>query len=646
MSMATLDFNQGHHNATADVLFGDFTATEVATIILKAKINDRHDSVCFGNFSEEEISDILNISHSSDEVKFDFENVEQCKSITLVSSDDDHQPHHSEAFEVKTQEQCDIVTEEAHEAGSSPPGICFEPASPPLNGASSTFLMGSLSTPERSDIDDVLKRLIEEAVKFSNPAQQSSSNLPTSRYTDYSTKSVAWSPGAATDSDWSTSNKSKFSTDFYSTPTTHEPIWSKPAAPPSVWSNGPPSVWSNGSSLFKTEISPANKAPKPQSMLPQILSENLPVPTKDHELMMLGSQLQLMPISHHTPVNIVPRGLINKSTNCFAHAPLQALLVSPLYHVIQQLDSSYTLSPVLSAVKQFFGSFRPATSMLDKIDPAFEPSFIFDMLRSKMPSFNQNGRQEDAEEFLGIILSNIHDEMVSAIRSSKKAVSLPQTVLTQDDGEWQQIGRKNRVQVTRNTSNNESSPVSELFGGLTRSVVTKAGAKESATLQPFLSVQLDIQHVQIQHVMDALQHFTHREQILLDDGKCYRRETLESLPPVLILHLKRFIFDDAAKSCQKLHKEIDFDIDMEIQGDMLSAIGTTLAPERSYHLFGVVYHHGSHATGGHYSAMVYHPHIQSWVNADDDKLTVQDDKTVLKHVQGRSAYLLFYKRVA
>ena len=39
--------------------------------------------------------------------------------------------------------------------------------------------------------------------------------------------------------------------------------------------------------------------------------------------------------------------------------------------------------------------------------------------------------------------------------------------------------------------------------------------------------------------------------------------TLEELPPVLVLHLKRFVFEKTG-GCQKLTKHIDYPVDLEI----------------------------------------------------------------------------------
>lgn len=431
MSMATFEISHDTRHGPPDVMFGDFSESEVASIIYNSKLFSKKDSLSFGTFSEEEINEILEASHAAKKfVEFDFDEIVAPTNIPEKSP-------------VKTDE---VVVEESEVIGNgkeTSPVPDIPPEDPPivLDFNTSQPLVpqvANLSTPDRTDIDEVLKILIEETVKSSSFSAPPVSNHPGALQSSfpYSTQPNTWSAGP-TQPGWPNPTKSSFTSDFYSTPQNSEQIWSKPPEPTSVWSNGTGNQWS---SLFKN--SSLKEEDTSKSSMPQILSENVPVSIKDHELMMLGSQLQLMTISHQMPVNIVPRGLINKSTNCFAHAPLQALLVSPLYHVIQQIDSSYALSPVLSAVKQFFKSFNPALGVVDKMDPAFEPTCIYEMLRNKMPNFNENGRQEDAEEFLGIILSNLHDEMVSAIRSSKKTVFLADTVLGSgvEDGEWQQIG--------------------------------------------------------------------------------------------------------------------------------------------------------------------------------------------------------------
>jgi len=638
--MATLEFLQNTGFVSVpEVLFGDFSENEVATLRQTSSLFNKQ-AVCFGTFSEDEVRDILTASASNSPfVEFTFDANEGNEEVKVLK----------EADPIPTPVLPEPVIEQQFQPVLSPvmPVVETPPVMQPIMNINGTEPAETIiSLDEAEEINNVLQSLIAET------ARSSLGNIPNmsiANGSSYPYNTTAWSAEPKEATHWSPSTApppvSNAFNSFYTPPIPEAPYkhWTDPAI--SKQQNPAPistSIWSNASggnqwsALFKNSD---------KEHLPQILSENTVMSTqmqsKDHELMVLGSQLQLISIVDKSPVNVIPRGLINKSTNCFAHAPLQALLMSPLFHIVQQIETTYPFSPVLNAMKIFFQSFTVAKGVVDKMDSPFEPTCIYEMLHSKIPNF-ENGRQEDAEEFLGIILSNLHDEMVLAVRTSKRTVQYQAPVLEEDDdGEWQQMGKKNKAQVTRNTSNLESSPVSELFGGLTRSVVSKPGAKESATLQPFLSLQLDIQYHQIAHVRDALLHFTHEEQITLNDTECYRRETLESLPPVLILHLKRFIFNETG--CQKLHKEIDFDFNLTIQDAMLSPCAKTSA-ERNYKLFAIVFHHGAHAAGGHYSAVVYHPYIQCWINCDDDKVTSVDDKSVMKHVPGRSAYLLFYTR--
>lgn len=651
--MATLEFLQNTGFVSVpEVLFGDFSENEVATLRQSSSLFNKQ-PVCFGTFSEDEVRDILTASATNSPfVEFTFDAAEDVKVLKEVAE----LPTPAVPVEepvIEQEFQPVLGSAEEPMITQSPPVM-----QPLMNGAEPS--LPSVTEPsiinpdEAEEINNVLQSLIAETARSSlgnipNMSIANGNNYPysTTSWSAEPKEATHWSPIPSSTVPPPVSNA--FSSFYTPLPKSEAPYkhWTDPAIPSKQQNPAPisTSIWSNASggnqwsALFKN-------SDKEHEHLPQILSENTVMSSqmcqsKDHELMVLGSQLQLISIADKSPVNVIPRGLINKSTNCFAHAPLQALLMSPLFHIVQQIETTYPFSPVLNAMKMFFQSFTIAKGVVDKMDSPFEPTCIYEMLHSKIPNF-ENGRQEDAEEFLGIILSNLHDEMVLAVRTSKRTVQFQPPVLEEeDDGEWQQMGKKNKAQVTRNTSNLESSPVSELFGGLTRSVVSKPGAKESATLQPFLSLQLDIQYQQIAHVRDALLRFTHEEQITLNDAECYRRETLESLPPVLILHLKRFIFNETG--CQKFHKEIDFDFNLTITDAMLSPCAKTSA-ERNYKLFAIVFHHGAHAAGGHYSAVVYHPYIQCWINCDDDKVTSVDDKSVMKHIPGRSAYLLFYTR--
>ena len=65
-------------------------------------------------------------------------------------------------------------------------------------------------------------------------------------------------------------------------------------------------------------------------------------------------------------------------------------------------------------------------------------------------------------------------------------------------------------------------------------------------------------------------------------------------------------------------------------------------------LLTVVYHHGKSATGGHYTADVFHPACSGWVRADDSIIRSIPEDFVLKPGGSagvhKVAYLLIYRR--
>jgi ubiquitin carboxyl-terminal hydrolase 10 len=86
---------------------------------------------------------------------------------------------------------------------------------------------------------------------------------------------------------------------------------------------------------------------------------------------------------------------------------------------------------------------------------------------------------------------------------------------------------------------------------------------------------------------------------------------------------------------------------------MAPGAGQSEVPAR-YTLYGVLYHHGSSASGGHYTVDVLDPnthggHKGAWLHIDDEIVsTVQQEDVFGRDDKGRTddrcAYLLFYRR--
>ncbi|XP_031192751.1 ubiquitin carboxyl-terminal hydrolase 10 [Mastomys coucha] len=389
----------------------------------------------------------------------------------------------------------------------------------------------------------------------------------------------------------------------------------------------------------------------------------------------------------HKPVSLQPRGLINKGNWCYINATLQALVACPpMYHLMKfiplysKVQRPCTSTPMIDSFVRLMNEFtnmpvppKPRQALGDKMvrdirpGAAFEPTYIYRLLTVIKSSLSEKGRQEDAEEYLGFILNGLHEEMLSLKKllsptHEKHSVSngpgshLIEAEELEDTGEgsedeWEQVGPKNKTSVTRQADFIQT-PITGIFGGHIRSVVYQQSSKESATLQPFFTLQLDIQSDKIRTVQDALESLVARESVqgyttkTKQEVEVSRRVTLEKLPPVLVLHLKRFVYEKTG-GCQKLVKNIDYPVDLEISRELLSpgVKNKNFKCHRTYRLFAVVYHHGNSATGGHYTTDVFQIGLNGWLRIDDQTVKVINQYQVVKPTADRTAYLLYYRRV-
>ncbi|KAJ9473950.1 Ubiquitin carboxyl-terminal hydrolase 3 [Pseudozyma hubeiensis] len=221
---------------------------------------------------------------------------------------------------------------------------------------------------------------------------------------------------------------------------------------------------------------------------------------------------------------------------------------------------------------------------------------------------------------------------------------------------WMEVGQKGKTAYTRTTSTSES-PITRIFGGKLRSVLKTPGAKDSVTLEPYQPLQLDIQPAHVQSIEDALLHLTEPEIIpgvwspsRAAEVDATKQVFVESLPPVLVLHLKRFIYDEIG-GVQKSQKPLSYGTKLEIAPEVLSP-AMRLQPRPRYRLFGIVYHHGRYASGGHYTVDVLRQDGHSWLHIDDTLFHTVPTEHVVRnaasvnrdHGHDGLAYLLFYRR--
>ncbi|XP_047535105.1 proline-rich extensin-like protein EPR1 isoform X1 [Vanessa atalanta] len=372
------------------------------------------------------------------------------------------------------------------------------------------------------------------------------------------------------------------------------------------------------------------------------------------------------------PVSLLPRGLTNRSNYCYVNAILQALIACPpFYNMLKALpyqtrrgksstpvidsmvELCYEFSPLASAARRGRGEAGPSGAGAPAVPagPPLDGSAGLRVLRALRPfPGSQEGRQEDAEEFLGCLLNSLNDEMLELIKlvepeEPKDSNGRQNGVVAQeqpaeeedDDDEWKVMGPRNRGAVERRWAARRT-PVADIFRGRTRLRLHRAPHHDvTDAVQPFFTLQLDIERSNT--VKDALELLAGKD-TLEGVSDAWQQLSLEQLPVVLLLHLKCFQLD-AEGHTAKIVKNIDFPIDLKIDPKIMSSKHTT--KQRLYKLFAVVYHEGVEAVKGHYLTDTFHGQA-GWIRYDDSTVTQVTDSQVLKPKPPRMPYLLMYRR--
>ncbi|KAK7431771.1 hypothetical protein QQZ08_001711 [Neonectria magnoliae] len=343
-----------------------------------------------------------------------------------------------------------------------------------------------------------------------------------------------------------------------------------------------------------------------------------------------------------------PRGLINTGNMCYMNSVLQVLMFCvPFYDFLNQVSqravhSFKSETPLIDAMIMFMHEYKliksaPSVEALrralkneeiERYGEPFTPEFVYEAIRqlSRFASMRR-GHQQDAEEFLGFLLQSLDDECITVMGSSLFSdVSEDGTATTGQD-DWLEVGRKQRAAVTRSAGSNSSTPVTKIFGGLLRSEFRVPGLKDSITTEPYQPLQLDIGAPDVRNVVDALRGLTRPERMQGNfnsprgkDVTATKQVFIESLPPVLILHLKRFQFDAEGNGTVKIWKNVGYPLDLEIPREVLSRQARQSLDEGAmpkYKLISVVYHHGKNASGGHYTVDVRRQEGKEWIRLDD-----------------------------
>ncbi|XP_049819082.1 ubiquitin carboxyl-terminal hydrolase 10 isoform X2 [Aethina tumida] len=428
-------------------------------------------------------------------------------------------------------------------------------------------------------------------------------------------------------------------------------------------------------------VDPHIKSQTRQPMTPESNNNNVGTPFKrakkqkyfDPDCYRMGEFLDSYAVDGRT-ISLQPRGLINQSNYCFINSILQALIACvPMYNLLIGLSSLITSNekrkptPVIDGLCRFVTEFKhlPAGQRVGRktdkgqkngagpqimCEMPFEAGWIYKLLNRIRPDLVE-GRQEDAEEFLGCLLNGLSDEMLELIKLVKNEPEEKIDITNDhddnegemDDKEWLVMGKK-KCSVTRRTDFDRT-PISDIFGGFLKSRIHRAGDHDTENIQPFFTLPLNIEMVNtVSEALDALVSKNKLEGVTSsktnEEVEAWQQVLLDELPVILILHLK--CFDFKLDGCKKIIKALEFPIDLKIDSKLLSKANNST--KKQYKLFAVVYHDGKEASKGHYITDAFHVGYNSWLRYDDASVKPVTEEQVLKPQGTRVPYLLFYRR--
>jgi len=399
---------------------------------------------------------------------------------------------------------------------------------------------------------------------------------------------------------------------------------------------------------FSYPPAPPSSHTSPQGKSQPKSAHKVPVPVVQPPPLSL---LQFQDLFKNAPQStLVSRGLSNPTNTCFVNVVLQSLMHSNVF--LQLVDRVATnnfptnMIPVFSKFIQLNKEFKPSKR---QPPPPLLPEFFFDLLlpfseRTGIPHKTGDSiNQQDAQEFMTFLLDMMHEELLPLLDMHEKVEQNGQEP-EEESEEWEEVGKKNKSAII--VSKGESfaaSPISLIFGGKLRSIVKRQGAKSSVTIQPFYCLHLDIDVPQVKNIEDALTLFMSPEQ--LEGYTCSKRNvevqaqkqtTIEQLPRVMMLHLKRFAYDTS--QAHKLDKFVSFPLRLAVKNSFLSTEKIATEAQKQYSLFAVVSHHGKVPAKGHYTCDIFSK--GEWLEFDDSHVS----RVTSKFVLSRKAYLLLYQQ--
>ncbi|CAM45416.1 putative ubiquitin hydrolase [Leishmania braziliensis MHOM/BR/75/M2904] len=335
------------------------------------------------------------------------------------------------------------------------------------------------------------------------------------------------------------------------------------------------------------------------------------------------------------PLSVQRRGIVNLGNTCYMNSVLQVLNSTQLGQYFLTDDYVSHLTAIKGKLTRLINSFSFVIRELNRADCNFSVSASpFKAALGDYYEGLQNSSQQDANEFLRVLLDGIHSALNMNERNRVTFPEIDNSKGTDDElarRYWAQYYQKNSSIIVDYCAFQERS-----------AIVCPSCNHQSRSFNVSLSIEIPIPQTSSKVSLDDCFATYCREEIL-DNASMYmcpncrqkvnaRKQLLfYSVPPVLFITLKRFRCYGDFTSASKVNSTVFFSKTLSIAPYMCSMFSKT-----KYNLVGIVNHQGN-MHGGHYTADAVGAD-GVWCHFSDEKVTKADV------ADNNLAYILCYVR--
>lgn len=238
----------------------------------------------------------------------------------------------------------------------------------------------------------------------------------------------------------------------------------------------------------------------------------------------------------------------------------------------------------------------------------------------------RGAEQQDSHEFLTILMDWLHDDLQFPIQPPHKESLAP------PERAWLEY-----------TQARESLVLRLFYGQMVSSVICTVCGEQSRTYESFSNLSLELPaNANRCTLTDCLKLYLNGETIpgwncpsCKEKRVAIKKLDISRLPPILVIHFKRFYVDPKEYMCNVYRKKqtyIEFPLEELDMSEFTAAHTDTL-----YNLYAVSNHYGS-MEGGHYTAYCKSSMYGKWHKYDDHVVS----EISSNEVKSSAAYILFY----